>query len=42
MDAEFVHTTPPDDSFIQAISIAPLAVHYTIQRRSRHNTDTVP
>ena len=29
-------------SFIQAISIAPLQVHCTTQRRSRHNTDTVP
>ena len=31
-------------SFIQAISVAPLQVHYrlTTQRRSRHSMDTVP
>src|SRR6218665_983109 len=29
-------------SFIQVISTAPLQVHYTTQRRSRHSTDTVP
>src|SRR6218665_3473542 len=29
-------------SFIQAISIAPLQVRYSTQKRSRHSTDTVP
>ena len=29
-------------SFIQAISIAPIQMSTTTQRRSRHSTDTVP
>jgi len=34
-DVDLIH------SFIQAISIAPLQVHY-IKRHSRHSTDTMP